>query len=339
MRVFLDAMIAPLALLLPSLLTSRTRATVAWLSLPTLVAVLLQQPPSSSLTAHPMYVYSWWASVVVVSLFWLALVAGGLLFAHVVLKNRQPANPTACQEFEEQVQQGRVVCGDGYDIYLPESPSSTSSSSSSASSTYAAGMIFVPGALVDHRAYAGILRQLADRGIVTVMLNLDPLRMPVPFYRYSTPAGMKTIMQQVQTVHQIQVQNWTLAGHSAGASTVADMVRKQQLGPDMNRVVLWGIVTTQDLEHYPHVRGLCVAASKDGFKGNSMGRGAPTFDSWEALHPRLQYVEVQGGNHGGFADYPHQTFPRNDGERDISLAEQHRQVVQATAQFLLSHKE
>lgn len=327
-KIVMDALLAPLAILFPSALTTRARASVALACMPSVLALLLRYSPTA--TQGPFLYYAWWTLTALVGAGILALVAFGCFFASVVVRNRQAANPTALQAHERQLHHGRLVQGDGYDVYLPaKQPSS--------SQAHVAGMVFVPGALVAHHAYAGVLSQLADQGIVTVVLSLDPLRMPVPF-GLATPRGIASVLKQIETRHGVRAQKWTLAGHSAGGNAVANVVREQKL-PGMHRLVLWGVNTTQDLEQHEHVQALCITASNDGFKGNSMGRGLPSFDSWKDLGSRLQHVEIQGGNHGGFGDYPPQTFPRKDGAREIPLAEQHKQIVQATSEFLLSKED
>ena len=43
---------------------------------------------------------------------------------------------------------------------------------------------------------------------------------------------------------------------------------------------------------------------------------------------------IAGGNHAGFGFYGPQRFPRDDGERTISLAEQQLQVARITTDWL-----
>ena len=88
------------------------------------------------------------------------------------------------------------------------------------------------------------------------------------------------------------------------------------------------------------VRALAITASNDGLQHSSMA-DMSSFGVWgeSDTKGRLFHVVIQGGNHGGFADYPCQTFPLPDGERSISLQEQHRQAVQATVEFLMPKQE
>ena len=339
-QIWFDAALAPWALLVPSLLTTRIRASIALTAVWALFLETLprqQQPPQAPppREGHDYNYYYYYARCclsAVLALLLLGTVVMSCLTATVVRRHSQPASPAAREVVDRGLRTGRIVPRDGYHVYLPP-PQQTSQSSSYA----AAGIIMIPGALVQHEAYAAVCSQLSEQGIVAVVIHLDPLRMPLPFYPAATPAGMAAIMTQLQQTHGVTVGTWALAGHSAGGSAVADMVRQRRLA-GVDRVVLWGVNTTQDLERTPHVQALCITASKDGFKGNSMGRGLPSFDSWAGVD-RLQHVEIQGGNHGGFGDYPPQTFPRKDGIREIPLAEQHKQIVQATAKFLLSKEE
>ena len=50
---------------------------------------------------------------------------------------------------------------------------------------------------------------------------------------------------------------------------------------------------------------------------------------------RTTFLEIEGGNHSGFAHYGPQTFPLKDGERSITLDEQQDAVVAATTTFLV----
>mmetsp|Transcript_7858 Transcript_7858/g.14967 ORF Transcript_7858/g.14967 Transcript_7858/m.14967 type:complete len:390 (-) Transcript_7858:311-1480(-) len=337
-----DALLVPLALCFSSVLTTRPRAGAALALYAALCGVVVvqhiqqQEFSSSSLSVWYYYRCASWCLCGLLGLSTVLLLVVAAYTTAIVTQHAKPANPAALEAREQGLAQGRVIRGHGYDVYLP------ATSSSSSNSSYAAGMVFLPGALVSHDAYASVLSPLAAQGVVVVLVKLDPLRMPVPFYPGTTAGGMVRLISQVQSRHGISVSQWALAGHSAGGSTVAGMMQDAQLlQKNVHRVVLWGVNTTQDLERTTSskVQALCITASQDGFKGKSMGRGSPDFaTAWKDL-PRLQHVEIQGGNHGGFADYPPQSFPRPDGVREITLAQQHEQIVQATAKFLLSKHE
>ena len=100
-------------------------------------------------------------------------------------------------------------------------------------------------------------------------------------------------------------------------------------------LVMYAVNKNYEMEK-TSIRALAITASNDGLQYSPMADIA-SFGEWGKgdSKGRLFHVVIKGGNHSGFADYPRQTFPLPDGERDISLQEQHRQAVQATVEFLM----
>jgi len=367
LRIGFDATLVPLSLCFPSILTSRTRAGMAMIAYVGLMFHVRQQYLQQTKEVrtseeeeeddqhhhHNHVRWCWGLLLLAFGIGSLLMVIVSAYITFIVTKHAKPANRTAIESRDRGIGQGTIVCNDddGYDVYLPPTTLHEASSSSSSSSScatlkkkkiYAAGMIFLPGALVSHDAYAGILSLLANHGILVVLIKLDPLRMPVPFYNGTSSRSISQLITQVESIHEIRVNKWAVAGHSVGGSTVAGMMRDPCPSlSGIHHVILWGVNTTQDLERdtSSQIHALCITASEDGFRGKSMGRGSPDFDkAWENVS-RLQHVEIRGGNHGGFADYPPQIFPRRDGAREITLAQQHERIVQATVNFLLSKQE
>ena len=293
-------------------------------------------------TQHWIVRYLWIFLTIILGVIVLGVIGLSYLITSTVIKHRKPANQSAYDALAEGVQQKRIIQEEHYDVFIPPVTDDTSKEE-----PYAAGLVFVPGALVDHTAYAGILSLLAKRGIVIVLQKFEPLRMPVAL-QGANSKDIQSILDEIESKHGIRAKSWAVGGHSAGGSTVVSMAQKPFVESctknknggtnkiNFDRLVLWGVNTTQDLEKLHHVHALTVTASKDGFKGNSMGKGLKSFDAWgKGELVRLQNVEIQGGNHGGFADYPKQMFPREDGDREITLQSQHEQVVEVTAKFLL----
>jgi hypothetical protein len=50
------------------------------------------------------------------------------------------------------------------------------------------------------------------------------------------------------------------------------------------------------------------------------------------------WYDIKGGNHAGFANYGSQTFLIVDGNRTISLEDQHQQMVQVVSRFILGDR-
>ena len=78
------------------------------------------------------------------------------------------------------------------------------------------GLIFVPGARVDSRAYAHVLRPLVEAGYFVAVLK-EPLGLSV-----LDPNHAETLLE----VHP-EIRYWALAGHSLGGVTAAEPCRRR----------------------------------------------------------------------------------------------------------------
>ena len=288
------------------------------------------------------------------------LVAGATFLLNFVttkvLQNRQPALPVARKVVAQGVQSGHVVRQPGlYDLYLPEALRHDDDNNNDDDDTqqpqvhsYPAAMIFLPGALVEHAAYAPVAMALARHyGVPVIVQNCEAtLRMT-----QAKAAQLQFLQTHVRHYHGIAAQHWVLAGHSLGGSVAVQIMMQQyqqkQSSPlKFDALVLWGVNGTKGLERTT-ISTLAISASNDGFQHSRLSDMA-SLQAWNydrndhdaSNQPPIsciqRHVRIQGGNHGGFGAYPHQTFPMMDGERTIPLEEQHAQVVQATGEFLLA---
>ena len=79
-------------------------------------------------------------------------------------KNRKASFESAQTLLLERLKSKRAIRKqDKYDVFLPVQEAKI-------------GVIFFPGALVSHTAYAGIAAALSDKGILVVVLSLEPVR-------------------------------------------------------------------------------------------------------------------------------------------------------------------
>ncbi|GAX14816.1 hypothetical protein FisN_29Lh021 [Fistulifera solaris] len=237
-------------------------------------------------------------------------------FARGWYEHRLDANPTALDVYAQHESSIRIV-DSLYDLFLP-----------SKNKDSVVALVFLPGALVDARAYAGVCHKLRQEGnnLAVILLQTDRYRrLMSPFFGLNEHALRDVMKHATNELAQANcsVRNWALGGHSLGGLTAQELLPKM---PEISQLVLWGVNYPRATPISPTVTELVVTASQDGFR----------FSDPPPSTPEIQRYEIKGGNHGGFGDYPHQTYPRPDGTRTISLTEQHEQVARVTAQFLLS---
>ena len=100
------------------------------------------------------------------------------------------------------------------------------------------GLVFVPGARVDPRAYANVLRPLVDAGFFVAVLK-DPLRLLHP---RSGPS-------QDRPRPASDIDHWAVGGHSLGGTTAAVVADTNE---QVNGLVLFASVPGRpDRAHRP----------------------------------------------------------------------------------------
>jgi len=174
------------------------------------------------------------------------------------------------------------------------------------------GLIFYPGALVDPRAYAPMMRDIAARGYLAVIVP-----MPLNFAVLGTDRAQEVIRAYPT------IKRWAIGGHSLGGVAAAMFVKSH---PDATQgIAFWASYPADRMTDY---QGRVISIS-----GSSDGLSTPDkINSSRALLPAsTQWVEIQGGNHGQFGWYGLQS---GDGFATISREAQQEQVVSATADFL-----
>jgi hypothetical protein len=178
-----------------------------------------------------------------------------------------------------------------------------------------AGFIFYPGARVDYRAYAPVLRQIAEGGtfvaVVKVTLNLA-------FFEVN--AADKVISEHPE------ISLWAVGGHSLGGVAASSYASAH---PDLvSGVVLWASYPADDSLKRLNIPVLSVYGSNDGLAGSDR------IELSRALLPDATlYFVIEGGNHAQFGAYGEQS---GDRPASISAEEQWRQTAEVTLKFLES---
>ena len=176
----------------------------------------------------------------------------------------------------------------------------------------ATGFIFYPGGRVDYRAYAPVLRTIAENGYFVALVHV-PLNMA--FFDVNAAA-------QVQAEHP-DIQNWVVGGHSLGGA-MASVYAKDHL-TELDGVIFFASYPADDSLKNTNLKVLSIYGTNDM-------AGMETFEVKKSLLPAdTKYIVIEGGNHAQFGSYGPQ---EGDKPATISPEEQWEQVAAATVEFL-----
>ncbi len=174
------------------------------------------------------------------------------------------------------------------------------------------GLVFYPGARVDSRAYANVLKPLAAAGYLVIVLK--------------SPFGIALAdVNQAQAALDVhpEIRSWAVGGHSLGGVAAASFADS----------------------HAPQVKGLLFFASYPSVKlersdlvvtsvsGTADGLATPSdiADSKPDLPRGTRFVAVRGGVHAFFGDYGDQP---GDGTPGVARAAAQAQIAKASIALL-----
>jgi alpha/beta hydrolase family protein len=171
--------------------------------------------------------------------------------------------------------------------------------------------VFYPGGRVDFRSYAAPLRKIAAEGYLVILV---PVRLNLAMF--DTNAADRAIAPFPTIRH------WVVGGHSLGGVAAAAYASKHN---DIDGLVLWEAYPADNSLKSSKIKVLSIYGTQDG-------DGVTPFEASRSLLPvDTHYVVIQGGNHAQFGDYGTQP---GDGEASITRADQQKQAIDATVQFL-----
>ncbi len=179
------------------------------------------------------------------------------------------------------------------------------------------GVFFQPGARVDARAYAAILRPLAESGY-TVIIAKQPLGIALLAI---------TIFDATKPAHPA-ITRWVLGGHSLGGTVAAI----QASSGDVDAVapvvgpLLYASYPANNISTSLTAKALSISATNDGLA---------TPDKIEASKPNLPagstFTAIDGAVHSFFGDYGPQP---GDGTPTISHADARTQTSRDSVAFV-----
>lgn len=177
------------------------------------------------------------------------------------------------------------------------------------------GFIFYPGGRVDYRAYAPVLRKIAEQGyfVVLVKVNLN-----LAFFDIN--AADKVIATYPQ------IERWGIGGHSLGGVAAA-IYTKDNLDT-IRAIAFWASYPADDSLKDTNILVTSIYGTNDG-----LSTGGKIEASKALLPAHTQYIAIDGGNHGQFGSYGEQA---GDNAASISAEEQWDQIATATVRMLAS---
>ena len=143
---------------------------------------------------------------------------------------------------------------------------------------------------------------------------LVPVRLNLAFFDLNAA-------QPVFAAHP-EIQHWVVGGHSLGGVASALFAKDH---PEIEGLIFWASYPADDSLKNSNIKALSIYGTNDM-------AGMEKFAETKKLMPQdTQFVVIDGGNHAQFGDYGPQP---GDKTATISRAEQQKQVVEASVNFL-----
>ena len=177
-----------------------------------------------------------------------------------------------------------------------------------------AGLVFYPGGLVDPRAYAGLLRPIAEAGYPVVIVK------PPYGIGFLARGAAADIVQSSEADIA-----WVVGGHSLGGVAAAAAAND---GTTFDRLALWAAFPAGNIADRNDLAVTSIFGSED-----RLTTPEAVAESAADLPPDTLFVEIEGGIHSYFGDYGPQ---RGDGTATVARPEAQRQIVDATLDLLRS---
>lgn len=179
----------------------------------------------------------------------------------------------------EQISKDRIV-------FSPQEPS--------------AGLIFYPGGKVEYTAYAPLLHELAQEGILCVLIKM-PCNLAV--LDIDAADGIQGMFPEIT--------NWYIGGHSLGGSMAASYAARN--AEDYKGLILLAAYSPENIS-LSGLNVLSVYGSRD-----SVLNMEKYTDYLTNLPDNMEELQIKGGCHAQFGNYGAQ---KGDGLPDISGDEQ-----------------
>jgi hypothetical protein len=172
-----------------------------------------------------------------------------------------------------------------------------------------AGLVFLPGAKVDPRAYVPLLSQVSAAGYLVVIV-----KEPYDIALLSTGEPAKVVAATPG------VTRWAVGGHSLGGVAAGIAVAQRDSG--LSGLLLWASYPLSSLADRTDLVVASVSGTADG-----LTTPADIEASRSQLPPSTTFTAVAGGVHAYFGDYGAQP---GDGSPGVDRASAQQQIVAAS---------
>jgi len=181
------------------------------------------------------------------------------------------------------------------------------------------GLVFYPGGLVEPAAYAPILRQIAEEGVLVI---ITPMPLNLAIFNTGAAEGVIEAYPQIST--------WVIAGHSLGGAAAAIFAENKPAKIDA--IALWDSYPPDSADLSDNtISAISIYGTTNSF---------PNTDNFQdkkyLMPPGTKYIAIEGASHAQFGDYGQQ---KGDVVPSISMGEQHKQVVENMLEFLTYFQE
>jgi hypothetical protein len=176
------------------------------------------------------------------------------------------------------------------------------------------GLIFYPGGLVEPSAYAPVLHQIAEEGVLVI---ITPMPLNLAIFKTGAANAVIDAYPQIST--------WILAGHSLGGASAAIFAENN---PErIDAIALWDSYPPDSADLSDNtLSAISIYGTTNNFPNTE------NFDDKRHLLPaETLFVGIEGANHAQFGDYGPQ---KGDVVASMSLAEQHERVAEIMLDFI-----
>lgn len=174
------------------------------------------------------------------------------------------------------------------------------------------GLIFYPGGKVEAEAYANVAREIAEKGYLVTIAY-----MPMDLAVFDKNKA-KEIINSFSNI-----ETWVIGGHSLGGV----MASSYAVGDErIKGLLLYASYPSGNELAHKDITVMSIWGSEDKVADIEKIKGAK-----ENLPEKTRFIEIEGGNHGGFGDYGKQ---KGDGDATISKDQQIKLVVQYSVELL-----
>lgn len=180
------------------------------------------------------------------------------------------------------------------------------------------GLIFYPGGLVEPAAYAPVLHQIAENGMLVIITPM-PLNLAI----FNTGAANAVIDAYPQ------ISTWVIAGHSLGGASATIFAENNPT--KIKAIALWDSypANSADLSNNT-IPVISIFGTTNDFPNTE------NFNEKKHLLPAdTIFIGLEGANHAQFGDYGPQ---KGDVVASMSMAEQHEQVAEIMLDFIANNQ-